>query len=365
MARSIRTLMRPGRMTGLPFRRNYILWLELILLVVAIACPLLVQGYELSLATKIVLFAILALTLDAVWGYAGIFDLGHAVFFGVSAYIAGLMATKLAITSAFITLPLAALAGGVLSLLFGLFLFGGRKRLGTLFVAMATLALAYIAQRVAANWYDIGAANGVANVPYLTIGDTQVQPGTGFFYGVVVLIIVTYLGFRFLMRSQFGRVLIAARMNEQRVTFLGYDTTAFKLVVYTLSGTVCGLVGALYTFHEGFVGPTLLGVDLSTQILIWVLVGGSGTLIGGLFGSLVMQYASIQLSGLFLTLWQILLGAILVVVVLLLPRGLISLLDPSTWSAWFRRGRPGPSVTPADMSDTEEVVGGLTIAGRQ
>lgn len=350
----------------IPFWQDRIRWLEVGLLAVLLVFPAIIavivgdesqQKFQLALATKILLFAILALTLDTVWGYAGIFDLGHAVFFGISAYIAGLLAVKLKVTSGFVAIPAAILAATILSFLFGLFLFGGRRRLGDLFVAMATLALAYICQRTAANWYDIGAANGIPSVPFMTFGlpglpgAFEAQPGLGFYYVVGALTVLAYLGFRYLIRSQFGLVLIAARANEQRVSFLGYDTSRFKLTVYTLSGTVSGLIGCLYTFHEGYVGPTMLGIDLSTQLIIWVLVGGSGTLIGAVGGALVMNYASFKLSEVefLMTLWQIVLGAVLVVVVVLLPKGLVSLIQPRRRTD---RPRPGDPAAPAVARET-------------
>jgi branched-chain amino acid transport system permease protein len=288
--------------------------------------PLVVSGYELELATKILIFCLLAISLDFAWGYAGVFDLGRGVLFGWAAYAAGLLATRSGLTAAAVVLPITFLVGGGIALLAGLFLFLGQRRFNIIFVAMATLVFSYISERTANAWPTVGSANGIPNIPLMSIlpgNPTSVHLGVPFYYLVTVLLAATYLGLRALVRSQFGLILAAARTEEsdRRAGFFGYKMFWFRLFVYTLSGAIAGLAGGLYAFHEGYVSPNLLGVFFSTQIILWVLIGGRGTLIGSVVGTLLMNYVSLSLSGTFLTIWQIILGIILVVVITLVPGG--------------------------------------------
>jgi branched-chain amino acid transport system permease protein len=232
-------------------------------------------------------------------------------------------------------LPVTLAVGGLIALVFGAFLFLGQRRFNSIFVAMSALVLAYISERTANAWPAVGSATGIPNVPLMSIvpwSVTALPLGNASYYVVAALLAVVYMGLRLLIGSQFGLVLASVRdeSTAERASSLGYDTVRFRLFLYVLSGCIAGVAGGLYSFHEGYVSPDLLGVTFSTQVILWVLIGGRGTLIGALTGALVMNYVSLQLSGTFLVVWQIILGLLLVLIITLLPHGLTGLLIRSS-----------------------------------
>ncbi len=137
---------------------------------------------------------------------------------------------------------------------------------------------------------------------------------------------MVYLGCRFLVRSQFGLALAGLRENEQRITFFGYRVQHLKAIIFSVSGAIAGLAGSLYAFHEGFVWPNMLGVVMSTQVVLYVLFGGTGTLIGAVIGTVVVESVSFWLSNSYQDIWPILLGVLLLLVIMLRPAGLVSLI---------------------------------------
>ena len=156
-------------------------------------------------------------------------------------------------------------------------------------------------------------------------GPFTIAEGPAYYYLALAVLVVVYALCRALVRSQFGLVLAGIRQQEERISFLGYRVQHFKAIVFTLAGGVCGLSGALAAFHDGFVWPNMLGVLLSTQIVLYVLFGGVGTLVGAVIGVAGIEYVSFLLADNFQTFWPILLGLLLLFVVLFRPSGLVGL----------------------------------------
>lgn len=299
---------------------------EIATLVVAIFLPFFVQDYLTVFATRVLILAIFALSFDLVWGYAGIMSFGQALFFGSAGYGVALLARDLDVTSIFIVLPAGVLIGLVFSLLIGGFLLLGRHPASVIFVALGTLTGSYAADRLARGWYYLGGQNGIPSIPPMTLGSYDITEGPVFYYLVLGILFVVYLGCRFLVRSQFGLALAGLRENEQRIAFFGYKVQHLKAIIFASGGAVAGLGGSLYAFHEGFVWPNLLGVVISTQVVLYVLFGGSGTLIGAVIGTIVIEAVSFWLSDNYREIWPIILGVLLLLVILFRPSGLVSLL---------------------------------------
>lgn len=329
-----------------PGRAPAIVGLEVAALALLLVLPALLSDFHVFFMTRTLMFVLLALGFDLTWGYGGIFSLGQAVFFGAGAYVAGLLATRQDITSVFVTIPAATLAGLVLSLLLAGFLFLGRRRVSVIYISLATLAASYAFERLAAAWTEIGAANGIPSVPVLTAGDTRLLPGQTFYYLALLVVVLVYLLFRSVVGSQFGLALVAGRTDLQRVTYLGYHTAGAQLLVFGLAGAVSGMAGGFYAFHEGFVSPSLLGVMLSTQVVLWALFGGVGTLIGAVVGVIAIEAVGLQLADRLPEYWPIILGAILLVGITFLPNGILGLVVPDRARVMrFGRGgttEPGP-----------------------
>lgn len=298
--------------------------LEAATLIVAIGLPFVLEDYLTVFATRVLILALFALSFDLVWGYAGIMSFGQALFFGSAGYGVALMARDLDITSILLVLPAAVLIGFVFAALLGSFLLLGRNPSSVIFIALGTLTGSYAADRLARGWYYLGGQNGIPSIPPMTLGSYQFLEGPAYYYLVLGILVVVYLACRFLVRSQFGLALAGLRENEQRIAFFGYKVQHLKAIVFAIGGAIAGLGGGLYAFHEGFVWPNLVGVVISTQVVLYVLFGGSGTLIGAIIGTAVIEGISFWLSDNYRTFWPIFLGALLLLVILFRPSGLVS-----------------------------------------
>jgi urea transport system permease protein len=306
--------------------RRVLPWLELALLAVALMLPLFLSDFWVLFSTRVLILGLMALSFDLVWGYAGILSFGQALFFGMAGYCTALLATKLDITSVFVLLPSAALIGLVVALVVATIVILGKRPPNLVFVALGTLTGSYVVERLARGWSYVGGQNGISSLPRLTAGSYEISEGPVFYYMCLVLLVVVYAGLRLLVRSQFGLVLAGIRQRENRIAFFGYKTQDYKGFVFALAGLIAGLAGGLYAFHEGFVGPGQLGPVLSTQVVLYALFGGVGTLIGPIIGTGLVDLLGFLLSEIWNTGWPILLGVLLLVIVMVRPTGLAGLI---------------------------------------
>jgi branched-chain amino acid transport system permease protein len=293
---------------------------------ILLAGPLLdaaAQTYWLIVLTWALPLAVLAVASDLAWGVTGIFTLGQAVFFGIGGYTTGLMSTKENITSLAALLSASAAAGVVGGLVVGGFLFFGRRRVGQLYVALVTLALTYALEQLANVWNAIGAGNGITGLPLPTIFGTTIDTGLPFFWVSVSALIFTLCLSWLLLRSQFGLVMRAVRDGEERAEFLGYRRWLIQLTVFALVAGLAAMGGAIYVLAQGFVSPAFLGVALSTQVLIYILLGGRGTLIGPVLGVLALEVGGQRIQQSLPADWPIIIGSLLLLVIVFLPRGLV------------------------------------------
>ncbi|MGF6428332.1 MULTISPECIES: branched-chain amino acid ABC transporter permease [Bradyrhizobium] len=297
---------------------------EGLVLLIALVLPWVLPDYLTVFATRVVILALFALSFDLVWGYAGIMSFGQALFFGAAGYGVALLARDLNVTSILLILPAGTLIGLTASLLLGGFLLLGRYPSSVIFVSLGTLTGSYAADRLARGWYYLGGQNGIPSIPPLTLGSYEFEEGPIYYYMVLGILVVVYLLCRFLVRSQFGLALAGLRENEQRIAFFGYKAQHLKAIIFAVGGTIAGLAGSLYAFHEGFVWPNMLGVVFSTQVVLYVLFGGSGTLIGAVIGTVIIEGVSFWLSDNYRDVWPIILGVLLLLVIMFRPLGLIS-----------------------------------------
>jgi branched-chain amino acid transport system permease protein len=302
---------------------------EAITLVVLLATPFaLISRPELiTLATNILILAILAISFELCWGYSGIMSFGQALFFGVPAYVIALVGRDLEFSQIWGTLPLAMLVGLVLAGLFAMFLLLGRKTPTPIFIALGTLTGAYAAERLVSGWQYVGAGNGLSSIKLLQAGSYEFVEGIQFYFLAFACLLAVYLTSRALMRSQLGLVLAGIRKNEQRLAFFGYRVQFYKAIVFAFAGMVAGLAGALYSYHQGFIGPGNMGPALSTMAVIYCLFGGAGTLIGPVIGTASIETLSYVLADIDLVkrFWPVILGLVLLLVVTFQPSGLLGL----------------------------------------
>lgn len=335
------------RGTRSPALRRILPYIEGGALVVALIVPLVLSERMdlITLATNVLILSLLAISFDLCWGLSGIMSFGQALFFGVAGYAIALVGRDLEFSELWGTLPLAMLVGLLLAGLFAAFLLLGRKPPTTIFVALGTLTGAYAAERLVSGWQYVGAGNGLSSVKLLKIGAYEFVEGTAFYFLALGLLVLIYAGARFLKQSQLGLVLAGMRQNEERLAFFGYRVQLFKAVVFSLAGLVAGLGGALYSYHQGFIGPGNMGPGLSTTAVLYSLLGGSGTLIGPVFGAVTVEVLSYVLSDIdaIKPIWPVILGLILLGVVMFQPKGILGLFvsDRERIGSYGRRRRGG------------------------
>ena len=311
--------------------------------------PLAISTYTLTLFGKILCYAIVAVALDLVWGYAGLLSLGHGLFFALGGYAMGMYLMRQAAGDglppfmSFLSwtgmpwfwagtqhfawaLCLIVLVPGLLALVFGYFAF--RSRIKDVYFSIMTQALTYAGMLLFfRNETGFGGNNGFTGFTTL-LGFPVTATGTriGLFIATVLLLAATLATGTLLARSKFGRVLTAVRDAENRLMFCGYDPKGFKLFVWTLSAVLCGLAGALYVPQVGIINPGEMSPTNSIEAAIWVALGGRGTLIGPLLGAGIVNGAKSFFTVAFPEYWLFFLGLMFILVTLFLPRGVIGLL---------------------------------------
>lgn len=311
--------------------------------------PLAISTYTLTLVGKILCYAVVAVALDLVWGYAGLLSLGHGLFFALGGYTMGMYLMRQAAGEglpAFMSflswrelpwfwtgteyfawaLCLSMLVPGLLALVFGFFAF--RSKIKGVYFSIMTQALTYAGMLLFfRNETGFGGNNGFTGFTTL-LGFSVTATGTriGLFIATVLLLLLSLvIGFA-LARSKFGRVLTAVRDAENRLMFCGYDPRGFKLFVWTLSALLCGLAGALYVPQVGIINPGEMSPANSIEAAIWVALGGRGTLIGPLLGAAIVNGARSFFTVAFPEYWLFFLGLMFILVTLFLPHGVIGLL---------------------------------------
>jgi len=300
-------------------------------LVVLLVLPFTLESYYTELIVRAYIFAIFALSVDLLWGYTGVLTFGHAAFFGLGAYV---MAKSLEL-SPFPGVEYLALVGaivlpGVVGLVVAAMLF--HRGISGAYFTIITLAIAIVVQQTIISWNTVtGGNNGMTGLSSIEIGLPGVfmVPLEGFlkYYIILGVMLGALLFSRRIVHSAFGTALIAIRENETKARAIGYDIPKYKTASFALASGMAGFAGALYTGHTGFAAPGIVGFVLSTQVLLWVLIGGRGTLIGPIVGAFFLVLFEDLISTVFLFGWTLLLGLVLVTIVLVLPEGIMQFLD--------------------------------------
>jgi len=297
-------------------------------LLVVLLIPLVASGFQVGFLAKYFVFAIFALSLGLMWGYAGILSFGHAGLFGLGAYAMGLLMRHLTIPgSTYVSLLAAIVVPAVLAALMGYFLFYGK--VSGVFFSIVTMVMSLILYQVVVSSIQVtGGLNGLYPIPPLKLdlpglaGWQATTPHTQYYAVLAILVLVFFLC-RKTVASSFGRLMRAIEGNEGRTEYFGYNLANAKIAIFTLSAAIAGLAGGLYASTIGFVSPDLLGLVMSTEVIVWVAVGGRGTLIGPIVGAILMNVFALFLSGMLVTVWYLIIGVFLVIVVLFRPKGIM------------------------------------------
>lgn len=346
-----------------------------------------VSNFTLSLYGKYLTLAVLAISVDLLWGYTGLLSLGQAFFFALGGYAMGMHLMLMIGTlgqykvnlpdfMVFLDFParypdtgglpphwipfrsfgFAAAAAlwvpGVAALIFGYLAF--RSRIKGVYFSILTQALTYAAALMFfRNDFTFGGNNGLTDFKFI-LGQEINAPGTrrGLYVACVLLLAFVFLIGKALTQSKFGLVQRAIRDSENRVLFSGYSTAHYKLFIFVLSAMLAGMGGALYVTQVGIINPSEMTPDKSLEAVVWVAVGGRGTLVGPIIGAVAVNALKSWATRAYPDLWLIIMGTLFILVVLFLPGGIVSL--PGRVRAWWNARRQGPSEAkrePAPVSD--------------
>jgi branched-chain amino acid transport system permease protein len=300
-------------------------WTEWLPWLAAIAVYFLLPEY-LPLGARILVFILFALSLDLILGYAGVITLGHSAFFGLGAYVAGILAAKFGITDPLLLLAAAALAAGVLGIATGAVIL----RTHGLTQLMLTLAIAAVCLEIANKATPItGGADGLSGIridPIFGAFRFDLFGKTAYVYCLTMLFCGWWL-IRRIVYSPFGATLTGIRGNEVRMHAIGVPVYRRLVIAYTVSAMIAGVAGALLTQTNQFVGLNVLGFEPSGELLVMLILGGVGRLYGAFVGPLVYMIAQDQLAKQFPEYWYLGIGLILVLVVMFARGGILGIID--------------------------------------
>ena len=289
--------------------------------------PLVAGNYGIDLVSKIMIYAIFALSLELLVGTTGLVCFGHAAFFGIGAYAAVLLSPSSEAASLAWLLPASVLAAAAYALVVGAL---SLRTKGVYFI-MVTLAFAQMAYYVLHDTPLGGGTDGIYLMLKPTLSDWLNLDNTRVLYLFTLAVLVAvFVALSVLLNSRFGRALAGIRVNEQRMRATGFSTYPYKLAAFVLSGAIAGLAGFIFAVKDGFVNPEMLSWHLSGAVLIMIILGGLGDLRGAVLGAFAFAllqelFKSEAVFGPYAKHWNMGLGLTIIASVVLLPRGLIGL----------------------------------------
>ncbi|NHN30423.1 urea ABC transporter permease subunit UrtC [Paenibacillus agricola] len=317
-----------------------------LLLAVMLAAPMFLSDFRLSLLGKFLCYAIIALGLDLIWGYTGILSLGHGVYFGLGAYCMAMHLKLVAshgelpdfmswsgvdklpwfwapFQSAGVAILLAIIVPVAVAFVLGYLTF--RNRIKGAFFAILSQALVIITVTlfVGQQGYT-GGTNGLTNFDtFLGMKVGEQSTKLIFYYVTAFALIGTLLLCQWLITSRLGKILVAIRDAENRVRFIGYNPVTYKVFIYCFSAALSGVAGILFVLQEGIVSPAQMGIVPSIEMVLWVAIGGRGTVYGAVIGAVVTNAAKTTFSEAYPQWWPIILGAMFIAAVLFFPKGIV------------------------------------------
>jgi branched-chain amino acid transport system permease protein len=302
-----------------------VILLQGLVLAALFVLPWFLRPYHQKLAVEAIILSVFAMSLDLVMGYAGIATFGHAAFFGIGGYTLGVM-MKFLIPSVWLSLGMAGLTSAVLAFFIGTVSIRTRG----IYFAILTLAFAEVVYRIIFHSYNtpLGGSDGLVGIPvsdlYLGFVSINLKSTVNFYYVALVFACLSYLTCKLIVESPFGRVLQGIRENEKRVSFLGFNVKRVKVTAFVIAGTFAGFSGAMFSLFKGYADTEQLSFLLSGKVIVMDLIGGVGTLIGPMFGAIFITIFESIISTHFRA-HNIIIGALFVIVVIFLPKGLLGL----------------------------------------
>jgi branched-chain amino acid transport system permease protein len=311
----------------------------------AAAVPTLVPDYYVSVATRILIFALFAMGLDIVLSHAGLFSLGHAAFFGSAGYAAGLLIVRYHVDSFWVVMPLSVLVAVVMAAIIGAI----ALRVSGVYFLIMTLALSQLLYSLAVRWGFMsiapGSIEGVFGIPSPNLGIPGLQwTNATMYFLVLIVFVVCFAVIRLLILSPFGQALQGVRESESRMRAIGYNTWLHKYLAFILSGLFAGVAGVLMAYYNGFADPSMFDITVSSLAMLIVIVGGAGTLVGPIIGAAFIVAIETVASRYVPERWPLVLGLAFVVAVMF-ARGGIAVFVMRAWNRWNTRGEASGSTS--------------------
>jgi len=299
------------------------IWVLLGILAVVAALAPFSGPFVILLLAQVLVLGIVAMSVDLLLGYTGLPSLGQAAYLGVGAYLAAILATKFGFGLGWdfwIVVPLGILMGAATAAFFGLFAI----RASGVYFLMITLALGMCVWGLAYRWNSLTGGDNGLNMPGRPKFGIELANDLAFFYVVLGFFVASFFALQLLVDSPFGKSLVGIRERELRMRILGYNTWLHKYIAYIIAGAFGGLAGVLWAHLNGIVSPSDLILTTSVDVLLMVVLGGPGTLVGGLIGATIVVFLREYLATM-VQWWQYVLGAVYVLTILYLPGGIMAL----------------------------------------
>jgi branched-chain amino acid transport system permease protein len=296
---------------------SYRIVLGLVALAAALLAPLAVGQFWMTLITQIYIYGLLALSVDLLLGHAGLYSLCHASFFAIAAYTTAILQVRHGVPT-LLAAPAGILAGTLLAILYG----ASVRTRGVYFI-LITIALGYIIWGAVYRWASFtGGDNGITNVPPPSIGSVTFASQTAYYYFALAVVLLCALGYRILIRSPFGLSLRGIKASESRMRSLGYRTTKHLYVAFVISGAMASLAGVLYVYYNRFINPVAASFQISVEVSLMAIVGGSGTIIGPFLGSGIVLGLRNWVSS-FFEFHAAVMGIVFIATILWAPHGIV------------------------------------------
>ncbi|WP_022792426.1 urea ABC transporter permease subunit UrtC [Marinococcus halotolerans] len=310
--------------------------------------PLMMSNFYINLLGQFLAFAILVIGLDLLWGYTGVLSLGHGIFFGFGAYVMAIYVTIessngavpdfmlwsgmselpwmwVMLSNPFAAIALAIIAPMILAFILGFFTF--RNRIKGVYFTILTQALVLVTVTLIVSQQKFtGGTDGLTNLSTIfgfSLSDPRTQ--TVIYFITLALLVGIFLFCYRLVNSRFGKVLVAIRDGENRLRFSGYNTSYYKILVFTISAGIAGLAGMMYVLQIGIISPSMIDIIPSIEMALWVALGGRATLLGPVLGAILVNTGTTYFSENYPDLWNYFIGLVFIIVIVFLPGGLMSL----------------------------------------
>ena len=288
--------------------------------ILIIVLPIFLPSYLQSLMTRMLIFAIFAMSLDLIFGYAGLISLGHAAFFGVSAYTVGILMVRYDVELFWLGAPAAVLAAAIVAAVFGII----ALRVTGLYFILVTFALGQLVFSItfSVGWFTTAGTEGVTGIsrPDLGFVDITWNNQRYFYLVAIVFAICGFLLYR-IVKSPFGVALQGIRENEPRMRALGYNTWLYRYIAYVIAGTFAGVAGVFFAYHNGLIAPSNVGFLMSGLVMFMVIIGGVATLYGAVLGAVGITLLQFFAADYTPERWPLILGGVFIISVMFARQG--------------------------------------------